>query len=306
MWDYVRLRLFLLLSVAWVSPLIGQVVSTEEVESPAQISENRLKIEAAIQSYVSAFNERDVDKLVSHWSPDGVYVSRTSGEQLTGKESLQEEFSAILSSENAPTLAVETESIEFVSPNVALQRGAAVISRKESSEDTDYQVVYVEHDGKWLIDRVTEDVIEPVVSNYEQLKGLEFLIGEWINEGDGMTVELDVQWTRNQNYLSGKFQVSMDGEEQSSGLEIIGWDAKNKQIRGWLFDSDGGFVQNTWREREGEWVIQSVATLADGASGSSTSVIRSSGDDTCGWRKFNRVIDGQLLPNTEEVTLRRR
>ncbi|TWT78741.1 SnoaL-like domain protein [Planctomycetes bacterium CA13] len=300
------LRLLPQLSVALGLVLVGQALAEESVAAADPRDADRHEIEAAIESYVAAFNAKDVDKLVSHWSPDGVYISRTSGDQLTGHASLKEEFTAILSPEDAPNLAVETESIEFVSPNVAIERGSALISRNDSNEETTYQVVYVAHGGTWLIDRVSEDVIETKASNYERLNGLEFLVGQWINEGDGMIIDLDCQWTANQNYLSRKYHVSIDGDVQSSGLEIIGWDAKNEQIRSWLFDSDGGFVKGEWNLHDRKWVVQSLATLADGASGSSTNVLRPIDEDTYSWRKFNRVVDGQLLPNTEEVTLRRR
>jgi uncharacterized protein (TIGR02246 family) len=304
--DYLCPRLISLISIAFTAFVVGQDAPSESVESIDQRAADRLKIETVTEAYVAAFNAGDVDKLVGHWSPDAVYISRTSGDRLTGHESLKEEFTAILSSEDAPKLAVETESIEFVSPNVAIQRGLAVISRQASNEETSYQVVYVDHDGEWLIDRVSEDVVESKPSNYERLKELEFFVGQWITDGDEMTVEFECQWTANQNYLSRKYHVSIEEEVQSSGLEIIGWDAKNEQIRSWLFDSDGGFVQGTWNARDGKWVVQSVATLADGASGSSTSILRPLGDDTFSWRKFNQVVDGQLLPNTDEVTIRRR
>ena len=46
----------------------GQDAVTETDDASAEIK-------AAIQSYILAFNARDVAKLVSHWSPEGVYVS---------------------------------------------------------------------------------------------------------------------------------------------------------------------------------------------------------------------------------------
>lgn len=294
-----------LLFVASVASVAGQDVTSTPVDSTDPRSADRAKIEAAIESYVDAFNAKDVDKLVGLWSADGVYVSRTSGNQVSGHDALKEDFRAIFAGDDVPKLAVETESIEFISPNVALERGSALVSRSDSSEETTYQAVYVKTGDGWLIDRVSEDIVESKPSNYEHLKGLEFLVGDWFSEGEGMEVEIDCQWTSNQNYLARKYKVTAGGEVDSSGLQIIGWDAKNQQIRSWLFDSDGGFVKGEWSVRDDGWVVQSVATLADGASGSSTSFWKADGDGIS-WRKFNRVVDGELLPNTEEVILQRR
>ena len=306
-----------LLLAVWVVPVVAQDVVAQDTDTegttdplgPAESerSADFQKIEAAIASYVDAFNAKDVDKLLSFWTTDGVYVSRTSGDLLSGHDELKQEFSAILGAEDAPNLAVQTESIEFVSPNVAVERGSALVTGKDFTDQSTYRVVYVEREGRWLIDRVTEDIQIPRASNYEQLQGLDFLVGQWAVEGDGMAVQLDSQWTTNQNYLSTKYSVAIDGVIESSGLQIIGWDAKNQQIRSWLFDSNGGFVKGTWEQRENaeEWVVQSVATLADGAAGSSTSIYRPEGPDSFSWRKTNRVVDGKLLPNTQEVIMRR-
>ena len=302
---YLNLRLISLLSIAWATLVVGQDTANETAPQPDQRTADRSKIEAAIESYVAAFNSKDVDKLVSHWSEQGVYVSRTSGEALTGRDALKEEFAAILSAEDAPTLAVETESIEFISPNVALERGSAVVSRGDSINQTTYQVVYVEQGDDWMIDRVSEDEIIVKASNYKFLKELEFLVGQWIHESEGTTIEIDCEFTTHQNFLSRKYKVSSGGQVKSSGLQIIGWDPKEKQIRSWLFDSDGGFVKGEWSSHDDVWVVQSVATLADGASGSSTGIYRQIDADSVGWRKINRVLDGNLLPNTDEVTVRR-
>lgn len=314
---YLNLRLISLLSIACATLVTGQDAKQDTGQAAKQDnasetvvpadprSVDRSKIESVIESYVSAFNSKDVDKLVSHWAPDGVYISLTSGDQLTGHDALKEEFTAILSKDEAPKLACQTESIEFVSPNVAVERGSAVVSTGDTSDVTTYQVIYVERDGNWLIDRVSEDEVIIKASNYEHLKGLEFLVGQWASGGDGRSVDLDCQWTSNQNYLSRKYRVSEHGEVLSSGLQIIGWDAKEKQVRSWLFDSDGGFVKGEWSYHRDHWVVQSVATLADGASGSSTSIYTSANADSIAWRKIDRVVDGKLLPNTEEVILQR-
>ena len=77
------------------------------------------EIESVIESYVTAFNARDVEKLAAHWCSEGVYTSRTSGEQVAGREAIAKEFASMLGDDAGPKLAVTTESIEFISPNVA-------------------------------------------------------------------------------------------------------------------------------------------------------------------------------------------
>ncbi len=141
---------------------------------------DRAAIEKAGEDYVAAFNRREAKKLAALWSPEGVYVSRSSGEQITGRAALEEEFAAIFSQEVVPQLKVATESIDFVSPNVAVERGTAtVVDPEGTASDTRYRVVYVRRDGQWLIDRVTEDEVSTQVSHYQQLKGKRSGVVDW-------------------------------------------------------------------------------------------------------------------------------
>ena len=83
-------------------------------------------------------------------------------------------------------------------------------------------------------------------------------------------------------------------------------DPKHKQIRSWLFDSNGGFVIGTWTKKGDRWFVQSVATLAEGSAGSFTSIFRPSNPDSYVWQKVHRIVDGEVLPNIDEVVVTRR
>lgn len=277
-------------------------------DDKSRVEDVELQIRAVVQTYVEAFNAGDVEKLVSLWSPDGVYLSESGDEQIVGRDALQEEFNAVLAGEARPVMAVEVESIEFISPNVALERGFATVSHSErEAHQSHYKVVYVKQDHRWLIDRVTEQQRDPEQdSHYEQLKNLEWIVGEWVDQGDQFRIEIISDWTTNRNYISRTYKLFDEGEITSSGLQIIGWDAKQKQIRSWLFDSDGGFVSGTWYQREGSWIVQSLGTLADGATGSSVSIFRPLDDGRYSWKKINRVVDGNVLPNIDEVIVQRK
>ena len=298
------------LILLWISTCclttIGQDAATNS-EAKSN-SEDEAKITAAIQSYVSAFNAKDVEKLTSHWSPDGVYTSRTTGEQSVGRDEMAGSFKAAFEGENVPKLAVATDSIEFISPSVALERGVATVTHSETEiVETTYTVVYVKRDDAWLIDRVTEDEIIIEETHYDELQELEWLIGDWLEEGEGFRIEFSCQWTTKQNFISRKYKVfGSEDEVESSGLQIIGWDAKEKKIKSWLFDSNGGVITGTWNKRsDNGWAVQSVGTLADGSTGSFTSIFRPQEDGTFSWEKINRVVDGALLPNIDEIVMHR-
>lgn len=274
----------------------------------AQEGGDRAYITKAIQSYETAFNARDAKGLAAHWSEEGVYTSRLTGVQVVGREALEKEFTSLFAEVKDTKLELATESIEFVSPNVAIEQGEATVIQPESKPaKSGYSVVYVKREGKWLIDRVSEDE-EPTAAptHFEQLKDLEWIVGEWSDEGDGFAIEIVCQWTKNKNFISRTYVFSNEEGMESSGLQIISWDPKENQIRSWLFDSDGGVISGKWAKRDDRWIVQSVATLADGGSGSFTSIFRPLEDGTYAWQKINRVVDGRLLPNVDEIVMQRK
>ncbi len=276
-------------------------------DAASQADDDLAAIRAAVQAYVDAFNKRDVEQLVALWSPEGVYHSRQGGEALTGHDALREAFTANFAEESVPTVAVDSASIEFVSPNVAVERGTATVTHaEEDSYQTEYSAVYVKRDGKWLIDRIAEDEIVEPPSNYSQLQDLEWLIGEWESVGEDGGIEFDCQWAKNQNFISRRFKVMRGDEVQMSGLEIIGWDPHKEVIRSWLFDSDGAFVEGTWTKLADHWSVQAVATLADGGIGSYTGIVRPLDETSFSFQKINQVIDSQILPHMDEVTIQRK
>lgn len=285
---------------------IGLSVSAQQVETTPR-DKSIAEIEQAIQSYISAFNSRDVAKLTAHWSPEGVFTSRSSGEQVVGRDAIAKQFTEIFKGDNVPKLAVETESIGFISPNVAFEKGIAIVTHAEDNVvESSYGVVYTKRGGKWLIDHVSDEEIPVDVSNYDYLKELEWLVGEWSDDSGERRIDTVCKWTRNRNYLSRTFKVWKDDEVTWSGLQIIGWDPANQEIRSWLFDSDGGFVAGNWTQRDNQLIVQSVATLADGGKGSSTSVFRPIDDNSYAWKKTNRVVDGEILPNIGEIVIQRK
>jgi hypothetical protein len=201
-------------------------------------------------------------------------------------------------------LAVDVESIQFISPGVAVENGVAkLVSADGEPEESNYTAIHVKRDGKWLLDRVTEEDVPVVLSHYEQLKELEWMIGSWVDQGDQDRIETTCEWTRNKNYITRSFTVSIQDRIDMAGMQIIGWDPAAKQIRSWVFDSDGGFAEGRWIKKEQRWYITTTGTLPDGPKASSVNVITYVDDNQFKWQSVNRTVDGELLPNIDEVVV---
>ena len=284
-----------LAAVAWGMLVLPQIVMGDNDAS-------RRQIEELGQAYVAAVNARDAQKVAGFWSPDAVYTNRATGDEVVGREAIQKQFAAQFESAPDGKIAIDIESIQFVSPNVALEYGEAQFVQAEGEpQRVPYSAVYVRRDGKWLLDRVTDEDTSESASHYDKLKTLEWLVGSWVDQDESAMIQTDCEWTTNRNFLTRKFRVSVDGLVELSGLQIIGWDAGAEQIRSWTFDSDGGFAEGSWTNDGDRWFVRKVGTTAAGAKATAVNVLRYVDNDTLTVQSIQRTLDGRILPNIDEV-----
>jgi len=287
-----------ILTAAFVACGLASAIGAEADRQDA----DEAAIGKAVESYVAAFNQGDAKALAALWSPEAVYTNPASGEQVVGREAIEKQFTAIFAEAKNAKLEATTGSVQFVSPNVAVEQGMAKVNRPDQAPDeSEYTAVYVKRDGQWLLDRVTEEDVAAVPSHYEHLKELEWMIGRWVDQDDDATVVTECNWTRNNNFLTRSFTIQIRDRIDMAGMQVIGWDPSTKQIRSWAFDSDGGFGEGTWKKKDNRWYIQQSGILPDGRKSSSVNIITCVDDSTCTLQSVNRTVDGELLPNVDEV-----
>lgn len=273
-------------------------------QQPSDQSEDEAAIRAMATSYVQAFNSHDAKSLADHWSPDAVYLNRTTGAEVIGRDAVAEQFRVLFEEQPELKVEVNVESVQFISPNVAVEQGKTkFLAPNAEPEEVDYTAINVRRDGKWLLDRVTDKAKEIVPSHREQLKVLEWMVGQWTSDGDNTSVELDCSWTKNQCFLTRAFRISVDGDVDSSGMQLIGWDPAAKTIRSWTFDSNGTFTDATWQQKGDRWFLRHRGTLPDGRTATMINVMRQVDANSFTWQTIERTAGGELLPNIDEIRL---
>ena len=273
--------------------------------------------EAAIrkndEAYIEAYNKHDAKAVAALWSPEAVYVDPDTGKEAVGRDAIEKEFTDTFADLQDAKLEIKVETIKFLSPNVAIENGTARITQaKEEPDESTYTALLVKHEGKWLLDRVTEDETaatpaEPP-SNYEHLKDLDWMVGSWIDndDNDGTTIHTDCSWTKNKNFLTRSFAVVIGDEVDMAGMQIIGWDPAANQIHSWVFDSDGGFGEGKWTRKGNRWIVQQSGTLPDGGKASEVNLINPIDDNSFTWQTVQRSADDSPLPNLDEITIVRK
>src|SRR6476660_3778225 len=184
------------------APLFLIAAASALTQQPGNQSTDEAAIRKAAASYVEAFNKHDARALADLWSPDAVYLNRSTGEEAVGRDAIAAQFTALFKEQPEVKLEVNVASVQFVSPNVAVERGTAkFLAPNAEPEEIEYSAVDVKRDGKWLLDRVTDKTKEVAPSHYEQLKVLEWMVGNWTTDADDAEVDVECKWTKNQNFL---------------------------------------------------------------------------------------------------------
>jgi uncharacterized protein (TIGR02246 family) len=269
--------------------------------SDAKYAEDEKAIQKNQAAYVKAFNAGDAKGTAAFWAADGEFVD-ADGKSFKGRNAIAKEFASFFAESKGLKLEVSTDSLRFVSPDVALESGTTRVTRASDGDSnvTSYQIVHTKRDGQWQLASVRESN-RPPSSNYEQLRGLEWLVGNWTAKGAGQSLELTCEWAAKRNFLLRRYTLSGTDGTVKTGIQIIGWDPAAGEIRSWLFDSDGGYGSERWARDGKRWVLEATGVTRDGAQLMATNVLTPVDHDSFSWQSVRRVLNQVRLPDTPVV-----
>ena len=269
-------------------------------------TEDQKAIRTVIESYVKAFNAQDAEKLVSYWAENGDYVDQR-GRMIKGRENILAEYDAFFKAFGKPTMTINVASLDFANEDVVIEDGVREVQFPENqpTREIRYTAVHVKKDGKWLVQSVRDAVLFKE-SNYEYLRGLEWMVGEWLDEEEGgVAIQTSCDWSPNQNFLIRTFTTMVKGEETIGGTQWIGWDPVKGNIRSWLFDSDGGYGEANWVPDGDKWIIEASSVRPNGKLVKETHIITLLDQDKMSLETRDRTLDGKPLPDVKEIVARR-
>ncbi|MCH7726192.1 MAG: SgcJ/EcaC family oxidoreductase [Planctomycetes bacterium] len=290
-------RLILTLGLALLVPLFA---TAKDRDSHAK---DRQAIEDSIGSYVRAFNARNAKAVADHWSENAEYISRITGDRVTGRAAIQQEIEKQFARDDKLRISVTVDSIRFVSSTVAIEDGTARVSSSEGPSDTSYTAVHVKEKAGWKIDSLRETILPEPPTAQEQLAQLEWLVGEWVDDAGGTSIRTVCRWTANRAFLTRSFTVAIEDRIEMEGTQVIGWNPATKKIQSWIFDTDGGFGTGTWERDGDQWEITTSSVLPDGKKGTRIIVMRRINDNAFTLKSIAREVAGEILPNVEEIVV---
>jgi uncharacterized protein (TIGR02246 family) len=294
----------------WFAGLAVVLVTVAAPQAPADQAngnaEDKAAIQKAAEAYANAFQQGDAKAVAAFWTQDGDYTT-PKGLHLRGREAIEKALQAFFQENKGLKLGITTESLRFVTPMVAIEDGISDVFPPDGGPPSRarYSIVHVKTEGKWLLGSVkTTPYIPP--TNYQNLRDLEWLIGDWADEVDGVVVgKASFSWSENQGFIVGGFSTMSKGVILTGGTQWIGWDPLAKRIRSWTFDFNGGFGESAWTRENGTWEVKSNLIFQDGRKLAATNVIKQVDAETLTWQSRDRTMDGKPLPDVKEIRMKR-
>jgi uncharacterized protein (TIGR02246 family) len=264
-------------------------------------NEEEAAIRKTIEAYDVAYVKGDVAAVLATWTPDAEFTD-DNGKVYRGRDALEPLFTKSLPSFKGYKITTKLTSVTFIKPDVALVDGEQTFLPPRGESDVSrFTSVWVKADGKWRIRSardLTVDTPGETVAG-RRLRELDWLIGEWVNEGTDTTVHLKVSWGLNKAFLLWEYEVKHKKGEGSKVVQWMGYDPQMEQIRSWVFDDQGGFGEALWSRNGNTWTADASGVLPDGTTGSAVNVLKYQDDKTFVWQSMRREADGQPLPDVE-------
>ncbi len=293
----------------WPLALLAMMFSLATGPTPAQEPKGDAKDKAALtknaEAFLEAFHKGDAKALAGMWAPEGDYTDQ-KGRHLKGREAIEKAFKGLFAENKGLKVRIESDSLRFVTPEVAIEDGTTFVISPDGSPPSRarYTIVHVKKDGQWLLSSVRDAPYTPP-GNYENLRGLEWAVGNWSAEEKDDAEHLSLSWTDNRNFLVGTFAATVKGVEVGKATHWVGWDPQAKRIRSWIFDAAGGFGEGAWTRDGDKWVLKTKSVLQDGKNATATYLLGRVDADTLTLQAKDRTVDGKAVPDTKESKLQR-
>lgn len=283
---------------------VSDALRKSPAENPLAPDEVLQGVRSAAEKVVKSFNAGNATEVSSMFLPDGEWIDEV-GNVYQGRKSIEEVLTKYFAKYPGAEIALEVETVRVIGP-LAIEEGVRTMSVGEDARAViQYVAVLARTDNGWQYASVKDTERETVPTAQAALEPLGWLVGDWVNEVDGAVVKIHYDWSEDQNFLLGDYEIESEGDVVMKTTHRIGWDPLHQNIRSWLFDSDGGIGEGSWIPFGETWHIESHAILPDGRTGSATVTLAPEGVDRFTMRGTNRFIGGLKEDDFELKVVRR-
>ena len=280
--------------------------TTESAGEDDRFAREEAAIRDSARAFEEAYNKHDAEAIGALFLENAELVDE-DGNIYRGRDEITRGFAEVFEQNPEARMRIEIEGIRVMGPNVAIEDGLTFLTSGADSPElaSAYTAIHVQRDGRWSIGSARDTAIEEPLTPREQLEPLAWMVGDWIDESPDSVVETSCRWSEDGNYLLQDFSIRVAGVRAMNGTQRIGWDPLRRQIRSWVFDSEGGFVEGFWTPTETGWVATSNGVTPDGEPASGTRILTQIDDESYMIDFTSRVVGNELQPDISVVVVRK-
>ena len=169
---------------------------------------NIAHVKSAGASFKQAILDHDAKKLAPLLTANATDYDLTSQEIVTGRDNVATYLSTLLPSEQAPQVSISIESIKAKKTDMIRAKGVIDLDfESDPKEQIAFCVDFTQEEGTWKIAQISHLLLQPAPSHYEQLKGLNWLVGSWVNKDEDTDFTSHYEWDMNKNFLIQQFSL---------------------------------------------------------------------------------------------------
>ena len=296
----------------WRPPVqANQAPSTGAPAAPAApANPEETAIRALHEAFVKAYNAADAQALSGLFVDDAEVID-SSGEATRGRAEIAAMYTESFKDVKGLKLESTTESIRFITPEVARVEGQSELSGGSTGDARQagtFAALMVRREGRWRLAELRDyPTPDEDISSYDHLKELDWMVGDWVDESGNAKVHSSVRWAVNESFLIRTYSTEVNGEPSMDGTVFIGWDPQTGQIKSWLFDSEGGHGEALWtRVAEDRWVVKAHGVTRDGRTNSATLSHTVVNKDSVKNSSIDRIVGGEIAPDVTDVLMVRK
>jgi uncharacterized protein (TIGR02246 family) len=276
-------------------------------------------LRAAAARYREALDRGDGKALAALWTADGDIVDE-QGNVLAGRTTVAATVQPAAGAPR-PSFRINDTKLRFLTDAVAVEDGTVEVSIAGLSRPLKgrFTATWVREADGWKIAALREDRLD-TPAGAETLEDLDWMVGDWVvlddragKPGAGApekpAIEMTVRWNANRTFLLRDVKIATPGNGgDAAALHVtqrIGWDPLSRQLRSWVFSSDGGHGEAIWSRDGDSWVARTTAVLPDGSQTSSLNIYTFDGKDRCAWRSLPTHVGGEHTPPLNLTMIRK-
>jgi len=299
------LCLFCLVAFAAMSPARAEKPTDASVlRTAANNADDERQLRQSADKFTKAYNARDAKAVAALFTSSGEVIGE-EGTVTQGTEAIEQLFADEFAAGPADQVAIEIDSLRFLNADTADEEGRLLVTDAENQRtvSTRYCVLHVREGNSWLVASARNFARDEAVSAHDHLGQLEWMIGDWIDEGPDSLVTASCRWDESGNFLLRDYSIQRAGHVVMSGTHRIGWDALGKQLKSWTFDSEGGHAAGYWHHNGDRWILKLSGVSSDGQLGTATHIYTHVSPHLAKWQAVERTLGGESLDDLDEITI---